>query len=132
MGNRPVSAASLREWLKQDADSSHREDQDIVRNWQSGELPAERAAVVTPFMHAHSFPAAMGVARHGDFANVHRLLDVGGGSGCFCIALATRYPGMRMAVMELPPVCHLVEQYVARYGLQGQIEAVAANMFTDP
>ena len=72
-------------------------------------------------------------ARHGDFANVHRLLDVGGGgSGCFCIALATRYPGMRMAVMELPPVCQLVQQYVARYGLQGQIEAVAANMFADP
>jgi hypothetical protein len=132
MGNRPVSAASLREWLKKDAESSHGEDQDIVRDWQSGELSAERAAVLTPIMHAHSFPAAMGVARHGDFANVHRLLDVGGGSGCFCIALATRYPGMRFAVMELPAVCSLVQQYVARYALQGQIEAVAANMFTDP
>jgi cyclopropane fatty-acyl-phospholipid synthase-like methyltransferase len=105
---------------------------ELLNDWKSGEMSAEMAAVVTPFMHAHSFPAAMGVARNGDFANVHRLLDVGGGSGCFCIALATRYPDMRLAVMELPPVCKLVEQYVARYGLQGQIETVAANMFTDP
>jgi acetylserotonin N-methyltransferase len=74
----------------------------------------------------------LGVARNGDFADVHRLLDVAGGSGCFCIALATRYPKMHFAVMELPAVCKLVEQYVADYGLQGQIETVAANMFTDP
>jgi hypothetical protein len=132
MSNRPVSAANLRDWLKKDADAAHRDADGIAQDWQSGELSAELAAVVTPFMHAHSFPAAMGVARNGNFANVQRLLDVGGGSGCFCIALATRYPGMRMAVMELPPVCQLVNQYVARYGLQGHIEAVAANMFTDP
>ena len=132
MSNRPVTTASLRDWLKKDADGAQGDAHALVHDWQSGELSAERAAVVIPLMHAHSFPAAMGVARNGDFANVHRLLDVGGGSGCFCIALATRYPGMRMAVMELPPVCQLVNQYVARYGLQGNVETIAANMFTDP
>jgi len=83
-------------------------------------------------MHAHSFPAAMSMARKGDFADVHQLLDVGGGSGCYCIALATRYPNMRFTVMELPVVCKLTEQYIASYGLQGQIETIPANMFTDP
>jgi len=60
------------------------------------------------------------------------LLDVAGGSGCFCIALASHYPNMRFAVMELPSICKLVEQYATKYGLQGQIETVAANMFIDP
>jgi hypothetical protein len=127
-----VLAVDLRDWLKRDADASHGEDYHLLHEWQSGEISTERASVVTAYMQAISFPAAMGVARHGDFANVQRLLDVGGGSGCFCIALASRYPDMRFAVMELPPVCRLVEQYVARYGLQGHVETIAANMFTDP
>jgi hypothetical protein len=42
-------------------------------------------------MHSHSLPAAIGVARNGDFQGVRRLLDVAGGSGCFSIALALRH-----------------------------------------
>jgi acetylserotonin N-methyltransferase len=129
----PVTAAILREWLENDRATAQGGGQEgaLIRAWISGEMSAETAEKVTAFVHAHSFPAAMGLARNGDFAGVHRLLDVAGGSGCFCIALATRYPHMWFAVMELPAVCKWVEQYVASYGLQGQIETVAANMFTD-
>src|SRR5436305_2096788 len=132
--NYPVTAATLREWLENDraiACGGGEEDV-LIRAWESGEMSPEMAAKVTSATHAHSFPAAMGVARNGDFSNVHRLLDVAGGSGCFCIALATRHPNMHFAVMELPTVCKLVEQYAATYGLQGRIETIAANMFTDP
>jgi O-methyltransferase domain len=125
----PMTTTTLREWLENDREGHHSEG---LKGWMSGEISAEMAAPITSFMHTHSFPGAMGVARNGDFADVHQLLDVGGGSGCFCIALATRYPNMRFAVMELPAVCMQAEQYVARYGLQGQIETIAANMFTDP
>ena len=83
-------------------------------------------------MHAHSFAAAMGMARGGDFTGVRRLLDVAGGAGSFCIALAQRYPQMGLTVLELPAVCAAAEPYLARYGLRERIETVAANMFADP
>ena len=132
--DRPVTATTLREWLENDwATSQGGGHKDVLLEvWTSGEMSAEIATKLTSFMHAHSFPTAMGVALNGDFSDVHRLLDVAGGSGCFCIALATRYPNMHFAVMELPAVCKLVEQYAASYGLQDQIETIAANMFTDP
>jgi hypothetical protein len=71
-------------------------------------------------MHNVSFPTALGVAHRGDFTGVTRLLDVGGGSGCFSIALATRYPHMGFTVMDLPAICPLAElpdDFIARYGL---------------
>src|SRR5436305_9691232 len=99
----PVTATTLREWLENDRATTQGGGglRELLQAWTSGEMSAEMAASVTSFMYTHSFPAAMGVAHNGDFADVHRLLDVAGGSGCFCIALATRYPHMHFAVMEL-------------------------------
>src|SRR5205085_1664541 len=94
-------------------------------------IDAERAQTITAGMHSHSFPAAMGVARHGDFTGIRRLLDVAGGSGCFCIALALRYPEMRFTVMELQTVCEIAARYAAQYGASEQIDTCAANMFAD-
>jgi len=104
---------------------------DAESPWDTGEIPQARAERLTRHMHAHSFPAAMGVARWGNFGGVKRLLDVGGGSGCFCIALAMQYAEMRLTVMELAPVCSLAEQYIADYGYQDRIDTLGANMFKD-
>jgi hypothetical protein len=86
----------------------------------------------THAMHGLSFPAAMGVALRGDFSGVRRLLDVGGGSGCFCIALALRHPAMRLTVLDTPSVCPVAAQYVADYGLQDRIDTLALDMSNDP
>lgn len=101
-------------------------------NFWEGEA-ADKAMIeyTTQSMHAHSFPSAMGVAIHGDFAGVKRVLDVGGGSGCFCIALGFRHPEMRFTVLELPLVCPLIDSYAAKYGLGDRITALSGNMFED-
>ena len=104
----------------------------VTNLWEHEELGPEQAEFLTRVMHSHSFPAAIGVAQWGDFTDVRHLLDVGGGSGCFCIALALHYPEMQFTVMELPSVCELAEQYITAYGLQHQITTVAVDMFTDP
>jgi acetylserotonin N-methyltransferase len=89
----------------------------------------EQARAVAALMHSHSIAAALGMARNIDFAAVHRLLDVGGGSGCFCIALARRYPGMRCTIMELPTMCEVAGEYIAAAGLSDRVATRAVDMF---
>ena len=129
---------TVREALRRDyvdasrVDLADRTDTRYIRAWAGGEIDTDQARILTAGMHSHSFPAAMGVARRGDFSGVRRLLDVAGGSGCFCIALALRYPEIRFTIMDLAPVCELAARYVAKYDASVQIDTHAANMFTDP
>ncbi len=127
----PTTPAALREALLSDQPVAYEDFGELTAAWETGELTAEHAAAITALMHSHSLPAAMGVARRGNFAGVRRLLDVAGGSGCFCIALAQQHADLRCTVLELPAVCPVTEQYIARHGLRERISTVAANMFTD-
>lgn len=99
--------------------------------WERNEVDPEQARVFTRAMHSHSFPAAMGMALRADFSGVTNLLDVAGGSGCFCIALAARYPDITFTVAELATVCELAEEYAAQYGLQDRIATMPFDMFHD-
>jgi hypothetical protein len=124
----PINWSSLREALEKDKQPGLVGD-DI---WETHEIDPERAKGFTDAMHAHIFAEAMGTALRGDFNGVNRMLDVAGGSGCFCIALALRYPEMRFTVADLPVVCPVTEGYIAQYGLQERIDTLGLNMFKDP
>ena len=97
--------------------------------WAAGHVEIEQARVIAAFMHSHSIAAALGMARNVDFSGVRRLLDVGGGSGCFCIALAQRIPQLRCTIMELPAMCEVAKEYVSAAGLADRIETRAVDMF---
>lgn len=130
----PMNGATVREAMQRDKRPSvfaSEEDKGLTDDWEGGDLDPEKARGITAAMHSHSFPAAMGVARWGDFSGVSRLLDVAGGSGCFCIALAMRHPGMAFTVMELPSVCAVAEEYIAEYGLEDRIDTRGVDMFRE-
>lgn len=97
--------------------------------WAAGHVEIEQARMIASFMHSHSIAAALGMARNVDFSGVGRLLDVGGGSGCFCIALAERYPELRCSIMELPAMCEVAKEYVAAAGLTDRVDTRAVDMF---
>ena len=99
--------------------------------WERHQVDPEQARVFTAAMHSHSFPAALGAARNGDFRGVKRLLDVGGGSACFPIAIAQEHPEIKFTIMELGVVCKLAESYVADFGLSARIDTIAVDMFHD-
>src|SRR6185369_17062204 len=83
-----------------------------VDGWESGEIDPGMAKLLCAFMHSHSLPAALGVAQNPRFKDVRRLLDVGGGSGCFSIALAEAHPALSCTIMELPVMCELATSYI--------------------
>jgi hypothetical protein len=116
-----VTPAGLRAAMKPEGPA----DQETPESHEHGEG-------FTAAMHSLHFPAAMGVALHGDFTGVRQVLDVGGGSGCFCIALALRYPQMRFTVMELPLTCQTAEKYIAAYTLQERIDTRTVDMWREP
>lgn len=100
--------------------------------WESGHVDAEMAKEVTGFMHSHSMAAALGMTRTYDFSRTSRMLDIGGGSGCFSIAVALADPNVRCTVMELPTICELALGYIAEAGVAAQVDTCVVDMFRQP
>ncbi|NJR76740.1 MAG: methyltransferase domain-containing protein [Scytonema sp. CRU_2_7] len=128
MRTNPLSHSSLLEALQKDKSTIYK-DQDI---WEAHEIDPEQAKAFTRHMHSQTISPALCAAKTGDFADVKRLLDVGGGSGAFCFALAQHYPEMRCTVLELPVVCRIAEGYISSARLQEQIDTLEADFFKDP
>ena len=105
---------------------------DPVEGWQSGQIDRAQAEAVSQIMHCHSLPASVAAARSGALQGVTRLLDVGGGSGCFSIAIAQHFPSVRCTVMELAAVCEVAKSYIADGGVADRVDTVAVDMFREP
>lgn len=101
-------------------------------DWAAGTVSLERAREVAARMHAHSVPAAVGVARQYDFSGVTRILDVGGGSGCFMVAAAQAHPHLRCTVLELPAMCEVAKDYIRAGGVGDRVDTAAVDMFRQP
>ena len=118
---------------------------DRPANWPGEEGEADWHAAMRTEAFAESFTAAMdcrgrvlgpGLAaalsgsQHG--RQPRRLLDVGGGSGAYAIAVARAFPQIRATVLEASPVDAIARRTVSAAGLDERIDVVTADMFTDP
>jgi acetylserotonin N-methyltransferase len=99
--------------------------------WANGRMERARADSVSRVMHCHSLSAAVGAARNADFTGVTRLLDVGGGSGCFSIAIAQNHADIRCTVMDLHTVCETARQYIDQGGVADRVDTVAVDMLRE-
>jgi len=126
----PMHLALKNALLKRDANPvPQSSDRPPVEAWESGQLDVERARFIAAFMHSHSMPAAVGVALHGKMGALSRLLDVGGGSGCFSIALAKVHPHLRCTVMDLPAMCEVAQGYISKAGMSDRVDTRSVDMF---
>jgi acetylserotonin N-methyltransferase len=100
--------------------------------WSRGEISREAAETTTRIMHCHSLPASIAAAAEGGFGGVRRLLDVGGGSGCYAIAVAQRFPEARCTVMDLPAVCEAAQRYIVDGEVADRVDTVAVDMLRAP
>lgn len=92
-------------------------------------LASARAASV--FIHAHSFPETILVARRGEFREVGRLLDLAGGSGCFGVNVARCVSRLQCTVLELPVVCGITQECIAHLGVADRVAVRPCDVFTD-
>lgn len=61
-----------------------------------------------------------------------RLLDIGGGTGIYSIALLQANPSLRAIVWDRAPVLNVAREWAEHYGATDRMEFVAGDMFTDP
>jgi len=66
-----------------------------------------------------------------DLSERKLIIDIGGGSGAYCINAAKAYPHIRAIVLDLPPVVEVAREFIARNGVADRVEARACDFTKD-
>lgn len=82
--------------------------------------------------HSGSLGPAHVVAGLVDLAGCRTLLDVGGGSGAFSIALCRRHPELRATIVDFPSVQPTAEEMVGKAGLSDRIRFIEGDALATP
>ena len=86
-------------------------------------------------LHDATYSVGMGAgrrfAKQVDLSGRKLMLDLGGGSGCYCITATQQYPDLRAIVFDLPPVTVVAREFIAKHGLSDRIDTVAGNFVED-
>ena len=91
----------------------------------------EEQRIFTEAMHSFSVQSGKAVAAAFDFSRYTQLLDVGGGSGAYCIEAARRYPRLRAVVCDLPAALAVAREKIAESGFADRIKAQPCDFFKE-
>jgi predicted O-methyltransferase YrrM len=67
-----------------------------------------------------------------DVGGAKKILDVGGGTGIYSIALLQRHPSLRAVVFDRAEVLKVAAEMARDYGVADRMELVPGDMFVDP
>ena len=95
-------------------------------------LTDEMARVYHEATYAVGLGAGMLFAKDVDMSERSLILDLGGGSGAYCIAAVQRYPHLKAIVLDFPPVCNVAREFIAQWGMQDRISTHPGDFTTDP
>lgn len=86
--------------------------------------------------HKATYSIGMGAGRRFvrqvDLSQRRRIMDIGGGSGAYCIQAAKAHAHIRGVVLDLPPVVVVAREFLAENGVAGRVVAEPCNFVTDP
>ena len=85
--------------------------------------------------HDATYSIGMGAGRRFnrqvDLSGRKKILDLGGGSGCYSIVAAKAHPELEAVIFELPPVVVVANDFIAEHQLENRIRAVAGDFTRD-
>lgn len=70
--------------------------------------------------------------RQVDLTGKKHMIDIGGGSGAYCIEAAKKYPELRASVLDLASVAEVAREFIAENGVADRVEALACDFNRDP
>lgn len=86
--------------------------------------------------HTSTFSIGMGAgrrfARHVDLSKRTKIMDIGGGSGAYCISAANAHDHIKGVVLELPAVCEVTREFLADNDVADRITAQPCDFTKDP
>ena len=83
-------------------------------------------------MSAHDAAFAHRLSAQYDFSQCRRLLDAGGGSGAFAIAMTQIHPHLTATIADLPKVTLITEKFVMDANASDAVKVVSADLTCDP
>ncbi len=95
---------------------------DGSRNW------AENFIEAMHYRAVRQAPEDVGLM---DLRNIHKVLDVGGGSGAFSMEIVNAKKDISVVVFDLPDIIPLTQKYIEQAGLQDKIKTIKGNYLHD-
>ena len=103
----------------------------VAHNMEINERGEEWLEAFINAMHDRGKKQASAQISKIDLQSVESLLDVGGGSGCFCMAFLQRKPELKTALFDLPNVVPISKKIIEKEGFPGKIEHYIGDYTTD-
>jgi predicted O-methyltransferase YrrM len=91
----------------------------------------DRAERFTRMLYEIHQPLAEALAAALDMSGVHRMLDLGGGSGVMSLALLRRHPKLTVLVVDIPDVCIVGREIAEENGMADRLSYLAADYVRD-
>lgn len=95
-------------------------------------LSGEQQRIFSEGVEAIQAPPAMALPTAYDFNRHRRVLDLGGGTGSWLIALLRHYPFLEGTLFELPNAAAIAQQRLVRDHCARRVQVVEGNFFKDP
>jgi SAM-dependent methyltransferase len=99
---------------------------------QFGVFSKEEQQIFSAGVESFTAPVAAALSTSYDFSSHHRVLDIGGGTGSFLVAVLRRQSALRGTLFELPGACAVARQRLAGEPEGTRIEVVEGDIFKDP
>lgn len=71
------------------------------------------------------------VSRLPEFKGMTKMLDLGGGSGFYTMAIVAAHPSIQGVVFEQPAVADVAEQFIREYGFKDRVSVIAGDYTKD-
>jgi len=92
---------------------------------------ARRTAVFIGAMHAHGVARGRAIAGAIELEDVQRVIDIGGGSGAYSMALLERKPTLQVVIIDLETTLVETRKYLAGTPWEKAIELRCADIYAD-
>jgi hypothetical protein len=99
---------------------------------QFGKFDREQQQIFSGGVEALTAPVAASLTAAYDFSGHKQLLDVGGGTGSFLLAVLRAYPALRGTLFELPGACAVARQRLSAEPEGKRIDIIEGDMFKTP
>jgi hypothetical protein len=122
-----LNRVSYPRWMK--LEETMRTGQAVFGEWQ---FTADEQQIVSEGVEAIQSDTAKALPVTYDFSPHRRLLDLGGGTGSWLVAVLRQYSALEATLFELPPTATVARQKLAGDPIAVRVRIVAGDLFTDP